>query len=104
MLCATCGQDNTLGNSRCMQCGASLLPETQIATPKESKAVPAMVNRVLYSWVGFFAGFGAIQLVAPYVFDPPNSDGINLVRVFFAGLFGAGGMYAGRKYAEWVAK
>lgn len=103
MLCAICGQDNALGSPRCIQCRNSLLPKAEATPSPSSKRVETAPSTGLYGFVGLALSIAAFQLVAPYLFSPPTS-GINLFRLVSAGIFGAVGMFAGKRFAKWLAE
>jgi hypothetical protein len=103
MLCAICGQDNELGSPRCFQCRNSLLPESQETPLPSTQRAENTPLTGLYGFVGLALSIVAFQLVAPYLFSPPTS-GINLIRLVSAGVFGAAGMFAGKRFARWLAE
>lgn len=104
MLCATCGQVNGSGNSRCVHCGTTLFADTPASKPEQGGEASKGRNRTLYGWVGLFAAIVVFQCAVPYLFGPRKPGGIDLVQTIVAMLFGVGGMLAGRKLADWISK
>ena len=99
MLCPNCGENNSMGSSRCVMCSASLTPEPKDSPlPRKAKDKPNSTV-TLCGWVGLVFSIVVFQIAAPYAFSPPIGDGINWYEVACAGIAGSVGMAVGKKSA-----
>ncbi|MFJ5447014.1 hypothetical protein ACIKP9_12300 [Methylobacillus methanolivorans] len=101
MLCKNCGEDNSLGRTRCLICSASLEDEskeqsstqTDVSKEAQKKSSP---TESMGSWVGVITAIVAFQSAVPYIFTPKIDGSFDYIQMICAGIAGALGGFVGK--------